>query len=56
MFSAILELAVAVDFSQNIKPICMPFLASRHYKSGAKGIVAGWGWDGQDRLGLVSIE
>ena len=47
VFSAILELAVAVDFAQNIKPICMPFLASRHYRSGAKGLVAGWGWDGQ---------
>ena len=46
MFSAILQLKDAVDFVENIKPICMPYWASRQYKSD-KGIVAGWGWDGQ---------
>ena len=45
-FSAILELDDPLDFTKWQKPICMPTWATKKYEN-EKGVLAGWGWDGQ---------
>ena len=45
-FPAILELDDPVDFTKWQKPICMPTWTTKEYEN-EKGVLAGWGWDGQ---------
>ena len=45
--SAILKLALGIDFNAKIKPICLPRSMLMGDYDNKEGTIAGWGWDGQ---------
>ena len=48
-----MELASRLDFTETVKPICMPHFASREFKN-TDATIAGWGKQGTQETGSSS--